>query len=196
MSIPFMVLLIPVRSQIINKKQNPFEINGFFMTMSIASLFVALLATVKISISLTWMRDIHCAILKAIGCFSAILAPFSLLMVLYVPHELNWIGYILVCVIVGIVVAFYFYFTQEEDLSFFYIFEDALQPEKNKTNNFPIIYYIGFLVPISLLVVLFAPHNLNWAVPPMVFLFFVIVAVYMTFVLLPVVIKSIRGLFK
>lgn len=42
--------------------------------------------------------------IKYIGTFSAYLGPFSLLMVIVLPPKLNWIGYLVVCVMFGILV--------------------------------------------------------------------------------------------
>ncbi|GJW00297.1 hypothetical protein Tco_1555548, partial [Tanacetum coccineum] len=71
------------------------HLGGFFMIMTIASASVAVLASLFLLFASfflqRWMKNIHYTVLKTIGCFSAILAPFSLLVVLYLPHNLHWI---------------------------------------------------------------------------------------------------------
>lgn len=90
------------------------HLGGFFMIMTIASASVAVLASVCLFFASfflrRWMKNIHYTVLKTVGCFSAILAPFSLQVVLYLPHNLNWIVYSLVYVIffVGILAGYYF----------------------------------------------------------------------------------------
>ncbi|KAJ9547847.1 hypothetical protein OSB04_020390 [Centaurea solstitialis] len=44
---------------------------------------------------------IHYTILKVVFCFSGILAPLSLVMMLFIPHNLNWIGYLIICLLLG-----------------------------------------------------------------------------------------------
>ncbi|GJV74046.1 heat shock 70 kDa protein 16 [Tanacetum coccineum] len=90
-------------------RQNPSlfkDHGGGFMVMTIVSGSVTVLASVILILASlllqSWMKDIHYTILKAIGSFSAIVVPFSLGAVVFVPSgDLNWITYTVLGAIFG-----------------------------------------------------------------------------------------------
>ncbi|KAI3702294.1 hypothetical protein L6452_28027 [Arctium lappa] len=103
MMYPSLIALVQVKFQ--SEKQSPFETHGSFMIMSV----VALITAICTSGILFYIRDhsqssmgkhfslIHYMILKAVFCFSGILAPLSLVLTLFIPQNLNWIGYLIIC---------------------------------------------------------------------------------------------------
>ncbi|GJW94052.1 hypothetical protein Tco_0173724 [Tanacetum coccineum] len=88
-------------------RQNPSLLKdhgGVFMIMTIVPGSMDVLASgILILASLllqSWMKNAHYTILKTIGIFAAIVAPFSLGVVVFVPSgDLNWIAYTVLCVI-------------------------------------------------------------------------------------------------
>ncbi|MFS7941170.1 hypothetical protein Hanom_Chr05g00473051 [Helianthus anomalus] len=146
----FMGALTKIRTRMTNDNSSAFEINENGLLMIIAiSAFLA----VEVSSQIMFFTKIpsKCyAILKFFAIFSASISPFLLLMVLDVsPSILCLLGY----VFGGIVIA---YACSGDD--------DA---DKNLDKRSPvaIFTYSGlFLIPLSLVLVLFVPINLDWIV--------------------------------
>ncbi|GJV40645.1 hypothetical protein Tco_1419085 [Tanacetum coccineum] len=69
---------------------------GFFVMMTIVSVSLAVVASVILVLASfvleRWMKDIHYTILKSIGLFSALLAPFSIICVLLYVVRVNECG--------------------------------------------------------------------------------------------------------
>ncbi|GJV54737.1 hypothetical protein Tco_1455742 [Tanacetum coccineum] len=84
------------------------------MVMINALLSVATLSSVILIFSSfflqRWMKNLHYTILKTIGCFSAIPVPVLLAVVIFVPHNLNLIVYIVICEIINVVILVAYYF--------------------------------------------------------------------------------------
>lgn len=108
----FILLFFPALFQDID--QTLFKNHGgLFMIMAFVTSSVAVLASaVLICTSYfmqTWMRDVYYTILKSIGFLSAMLAPFSLFIALFIQPNLNWIGYLVISeILFGILVAYFF----------------------------------------------------------------------------------------
>ncbi|KAK1406810.1 hypothetical protein QVD17_38418 [Tagetes erecta] len=157
--IAFLGLLGIIRIRMTQENHSAFELNRVFMIIAIAALFAVevvcgVLFCRKIYLHPS-MKDNYYTILTCIGSFSAFVAPFSLVMVLVLPLERNWIGYLLMCLFFGIIVACFHF--------------DDLQQDKR--SPVPTFNYSGLvLVPLSLLFVLFVPQNLNWIVYSVIYL--------------------------
>ncbi|GKC17487.1 hypothetical protein Tco_1014269 [Tanacetum coccineum] len=77
---------------------------GVFKVMTIVSGSMVVLASVILILARlllpSWMKNIHYTVLKTIGSFSAVVVPFSLGAVVFVPSgDLNWITYTVLGVI-------------------------------------------------------------------------------------------------
>ncbi|GKC24564.1 ABC transporter I family member 1 [Tanacetum coccineum] len=92
-----------------NNKQSPFETHSFFANMAVVAYTIAIPASVILFAMKTHLESsigepsypiyyIYMT-LKIFFCFSGILAPLSLVLMLLVPHEFNWIGYLLILVL-------------------------------------------------------------------------------------------------
>ena len=99
-----------------NYKQSPFETHSFFANMAVVAYTIAIPTSVILFAMKTHLESstrehfypIYCNIyktLKSVFCFSGILAPFSLVLMLLIPHELNWIGYLLILVLFIVIFA-------------------------------------------------------------------------------------------
>lgn len=132
------------------------------MTMSIGSVFVSSLSTMVLQI-FPWpiLGDYHYNLFKAYGCFYAFLAPCPLAMMLFVPPSLNLIGFLLIHVIFWIMATFY------------HKFKRMCLLDWANDNNFPhMIKYIGLVVPLAFVLVLFLSDNLDWIVYSVHYTFF------------------------
>lgn len=152
MTILFTALLAAVPSVFHNEKESP---GGFFMIMTIASVSVAVTSSVILILTSyylqPWMKDIHYTVLKSIGCLGAILAPFSLIGVLFVPHDVSWIVYSVIGVVcVGILVVY----------CFLWKYVCGHRQEKH-SNDFPVPYsgFLIVLVPLSIVLQPFVHSN-------------------------------------
>ena len=105
-----LIALVQVKFQ--NEKQSPFESHSSFMILNVVALIVpACTSGVLFYImdhSQSLMRKhfslVHYMIVKAPFCFSGILAPLSRVLTLFIPHNLKWIGYLIVRILFGVVV--------------------------------------------------------------------------------------------
>lgn len=97
--IAFLGLLGIIRIRMTKENQSAFELNGVFILIAIAALLA-----VEVVCGVLFRKDIYLhpsmkdkyyTILTCLGSFSAFVAPFSLVMVLVLPLERNWIGYLL-----------------------------------------------------------------------------------------------------
>ncbi|KAM0047597.1 hypothetical protein Hdeb2414_s0008g00265151 [Helianthus debilis subsp. tardiflorus] len=101
-----------------HEEHSVFKTHGSFMIMSVVALTIATLS----SGLLFYINDniesqtrkhfslVHYMILKSVFCFSGMLAPLSLLLVLFIrDREHHWIGYSIICALFGVVVASNFF---------------------------------------------------------------------------------------
>lgn len=100
-----LLLLVVLQPKFRNENKSPFKTHGgFFMIMSITTLFVSVLASGILLFTSyyfqSWMSDFHYTKLKNLGFLSALLAPFWLLVVLFIPHNLNTIVFDLVMFVI------------------------------------------------------------------------------------------------
>lgn len=100
--------LIQVKFQ--NGNMSPFKTHSFFMIISVVALVMATL-TLRILFYINSRFEnecsspIHHIILINIAWFSTLLAPLSLVLVLFIPTKLIWIGYSIVCALFLAIVA-------------------------------------------------------------------------------------------
>ncbi|GKC93747.1 hypothetical protein Tco_1159189 [Tanacetum coccineum] len=130
---------------------------GVFIIMTIVSGSIAVLASgilILASFLLqSWMKNIHYTILKTIGSFSAMVAPFSLGVVVFVPSgDLNWIAYIVLCVIFAGLLYLY---------SLVWKFACAYHQEKWHLNSYPVhwSFLLVILVPLLITSTLFLSRS-------------------------------------
>ncbi|KAJ9548095.1 hypothetical protein OSB04_020638 [Centaurea solstitialis] len=106
-------LIAPVQLRFQNEKQSSFETHGSFVIMSVVALIIAtctsgiLFYIMDHSQSFTRMNHfslIHIMILKVVFCLSGILALLLLVITMFIPHNLIWIGYLIICMLFGVVV--------------------------------------------------------------------------------------------
>ncbi|KAJ9548096.1 hypothetical protein OSB04_020639 [Centaurea solstitialis] len=105
-----LIALLQLKFQ--SEERSPFETHGSFLIMSLVALTIATLTSgILFYITGPLQRSmakrfsfIHYKILKVVFCFSGILAPLSLVLTLFIPHNLNWIGYMIVCTLFVVVV--------------------------------------------------------------------------------------------
>ncbi|KAI7740234.1 hypothetical protein M8C21_031165 [Ambrosia artemisiifolia] len=102
-----------------NEHQSAFENNLAFKKTGIVAFYALIFIATSLSLCLKeLMPDGSYTLSKFIGSFSAFLAVFSLTMELVLPSKLTWVGYLLVCVIFGIMVTcFWFDDHQQETAS-------------------------------------------------------------------------------
>lgn len=157
--VAYKFILFTVRSVCELEKKSPFESSALFTIISIATLCIAVVTTLilictKDYIQILSMKNIHYTILKYVGAFSAILAYFSLILIVYPDHENSrWTDYIVVWVGFGFLSAMYII----SDLHLHRQTDDAIPISFSK------ITYGGLIhVPLSLMLVLFLPENLDW----------------------------------
>ena len=110
-SFRFGLVLIPTVCD--TRKKSPIELNPPFMILSIVTTFVAVLTCLviifaKYYLKISWMWYIGLTIVKCIGLFGMYAANLSLVMVAVVPPNYNSIGYMLLCLIFGYAIAYYF----------------------------------------------------------------------------------------
>ncbi|KAJ9548094.1 hypothetical protein OSB04_020637 [Centaurea solstitialis] len=113
---PPLIAFVQIKFQ--NENYSPFDTHGCFMIMSIVALPVATFTSGvlfylndPLQNSITkHLSNIHYTILQTISSFSGILTPFSLIMVLFIPHNLNWVGFSVTFILLGVVVTCHFYF--------------------------------------------------------------------------------------
>ncbi|GJZ99898.1 hypothetical protein Tco_0672449 [Tanacetum coccineum] len=145
-------------------RQNPSlfkDHGGVFMLMTIVSGFVAVLASVILILASlllqSWMKDIRYTILKTIGSFSAIVVPFSLGAVVFVPSgDLNWIAY----TVLGVIFSGFLYL-------YSCIWKVAcVFHQENHFNSYPVHWslLLALLLPILSNFVLVFRGNTHWAV--------------------------------
>ncbi|KAI3686617.1 hypothetical protein L1987_80297 [Smallanthus sonchifolius] len=125
----------------------------FSMSSLVSSCVVAIVFTVLLlEHSPRIGEDGYYTMWKFIGSFSAFLAPFSLLMVILLPPGFNWIGYLLACVIFGIVAkCFSFNDLQGHRPS---IFDDLAQ---------------GFIFLLAFPSFFFPNTSVNWIMYPLIY---------------------------
>lgn len=102
--------LIQVKFQ--NKANSAFETHISFIIMYVVALPLAIITSgilfytnnplEKSKINFT---PIHYTLLKIVFSFSTILAPLSLVSILFIPPQLNWIGYLIIYAIFAVTVA-------------------------------------------------------------------------------------------
>lgn len=128
-----------------------FKVIAYFASYAIAQVLALLIASL-----ITQTRVITYAIFKFIGTFSAFLAPFSLLMIIVLPPELNWIGYLVVFMMFGI------------SVTCFYL-DDHQPDESDKLSSFFHKFVIahGFLVCWINIAIL--SRDFNWIMNPWVY---------------------------
>ncbi|KAK1407617.1 hypothetical protein QVD17_39237 [Tagetes erecta] len=97
--------------------EHAFENNKAFSNICLyASMWVAITYVVMLRSLPIKEENATYNLLKLSGSFAASLAPFSFLMVIFIPPKLNWIGYLLVCVMFEItVVCFQLYDLQQDN---------------------------------------------------------------------------------
>ncbi|KAI3772912.1 hypothetical protein L6452_04107 [Arctium lappa] len=93
-----------------NKNRTVFETNPFFANMGVVAYIIAIpIAMILIYINTDLENSVkeclHYKILINVFWLSAILAPFSFVMVLFIPHRYNWIGYFSICVLFLVIIA-------------------------------------------------------------------------------------------
>ncbi|KAJ0824302.1 hypothetical protein HanRHA438_Chr17g0790991 [Helianthus annuus] len=99
-----------------NEHQSFFENNQAFKKTGIVAFWTLEFIATSMGFCLNeLMPDGSYTILKFIGSFSAFLAIFSLTMELVLPAKLTWVGYLLVCVIFGIIVTCLCYEDHEQE---------------------------------------------------------------------------------
>ncbi|GJY86970.1 hypothetical protein Tco_0500996 [Tanacetum coccineum] len=112
----FIVVMFPLLTQLAQlkfPKQSPFETHSFFTNMAVVALTICIPTSVilfamdsrLLEISSTRAHFYIYKTLKRVFYFSVILAPFSLVLMLLIPHEFNWIGYLLVLVLFIVILA-------------------------------------------------------------------------------------------
>lgn len=91
--------LVQVKFQ--NNNQNPFETHYMFMIMSVIAFSTSTLLSFKLLVYDTTinMASIYYTIVSSVIFFLAVLTPLSLVLVLFVPPRLVWVGYLIVCVV-------------------------------------------------------------------------------------------------
>ena len=139
------------------RKMSPVELNPPFMIISIVTTFVVVLTSLvlifaKYCMKISWMWYICLTIVKCIGLFGMYVAVLSLFMVACVPQNLNWIGYMLVCLIFGYAFAYYFIWHLDNTVDY------------SKADYHKIVFLGLFHLPLSLMLVFFLPENLEWIV--------------------------------
>ncbi|KAK1406804.1 hypothetical protein QVD17_38412 [Tagetes erecta] len=147
----FLGLLGIIRVVMTKENKSAFEINEVFMTTAIAALFAVEVVSVVLFCTSIYARpstrNEYYTGLKFIGGFSAYAATFSLIMVLVLSPEHNWVGYLLVCLMFAVIALCFCCGNHQED---------------KKRQFTPPFNYLGLvLVPLSLLLVLFLPIYLN-----------------------------------
>ncbi|GJW94054.1 hypothetical protein Tco_0173726 [Tanacetum coccineum] len=92
----------------------------------------------------SWMKNIHYTIVETIGSFSAIVAPFSLGVVVFVPSEdLNSIAYTVLCVIFAGLLYLYSLVSK---------FACAYHQEKWHFNSYPVHWSFLLVILVPLLI--------------------------------------------
>lgn len=86
-----------------------------------------------------YVKDIYYAGLKIVGSYSAFLATFSLLIVLVLPQNLNWIAYMAVFAMLGIVGTCIY-------------LDDGQQVKRSSAAHYLILCLVLFLVTFALFV--------------------------------------------
>lgn len=148
----FICVFAGIRIQWANK--SAFENNRVFTIIGIVSLSaIAVIAVVLYVFVSRPMRDMCYIVLKFIGSFSAFLGPFSLLMVIVLPPELNWIGYLVACVMFGILVTCFYLDDQQHD-------------NKSSIINDLALISVFFLTWSS---IVFLRPSLNWIMYPVIY---------------------------
>ncbi|KAI3730719.1 hypothetical protein L1987_61894 [Smallanthus sonchifolius] len=141
----FMLALTSIRTQMTNKNQSAFEINGNEVFLIIA--IVALIVVEVTSGILFCTNIIRDNILNFIVIFSAMVAPFSLSTVVAKDSSMWCLVGIVICAIA--VALFACIYSSNDKTSSIYIFTCLL----------------GLvLVPLALVLMLFVPKNFNWIV--------------------------------
>ena len=95
-------------------KESAFETHGFFMNMSVVAILMFALSYWILDYTsenssmnrLTSSPTVTLMILVIVALFSVFLAPFSLVLVLFVPPNLMWIVYSSICVLVIAIIAY------------------------------------------------------------------------------------------
>ncbi|KAJ9547923.1 hypothetical protein OSB04_020466 [Centaurea solstitialis] len=95
---------------------SPLEIHYSIMIISVVAFIIAtrtsrvLIYTMDHSQSLTrHFSLIYYTIINTVICFSGVLALLSFVLTMFIPHNLNWIGYLIILILFGLVVGCYFY---------------------------------------------------------------------------------------
>ena len=155
MSFFFKTILVMIPTVCDTRKKSPIELNPPFMIISIVTTFVAVLTSLviifaKYYLKISWMLYICLTIVKCIGLFGMYAANLSLVMVVVVPPNYNSIGYMLVCLIFGYAIAYYFIWHLDNTVD-------------SDGNYFHKIFCLGLVhIPLSLMLAFFLPENLHW----------------------------------
>ncbi|MFS7966749.1 hypothetical protein Hanom_Chr09g00777441 [Helianthus anomalus] len=93
-----------------NNSQTPFETHNMLMIMSVIAFSTSTLLAFRLFIytTTTKLPSIYYTIVSSVVFFLAVLAPLSLVLVLFVLPRLVWIGYTIVCVLFVTVVTYNF----------------------------------------------------------------------------------------
>ncbi|KAD5316957.1 hypothetical protein R6Q59_032224 [Mikania micrantha] len=99
--------LVQVKFQ--NNHQSPFETHTLLMIMSVIAFSTsAILSFIFLVSTTTNLPSISRAIISNVIFFLAVLAPLSLVLVVFVPPKLIWIGYSIVCLLLVTIVTYSF----------------------------------------------------------------------------------------
>lgn len=99
--------LVQVKFQ--NNDESPFETHHLFMIMSVVAFSTsALFFRLLFYTTTTIPPPVYYMVVTSVILFLAILAPLSLVLVLFIPQRLIWIGYSVVCVLFLSVVTYNF----------------------------------------------------------------------------------------
>ena len=154
MSYPFRFGLVLIPMVCDSRKKSPIELNPPFTIISIVTTFVAVLTSLvlifaKYYLKISWMWYICLTIVKCIGLFGMYAANLSLVMVVVVPPNYNSIGYMLVFLIFGYAIAYYFIWHLDNTV------DSGATDAK--------IFCLGlFYIPLSLMLAFFLPEHLDW----------------------------------
>ncbi|KAL8207996.1 hypothetical protein R6Q57_007408 [Mikania cordata] len=99
--------LVQVKFQ--NNHQSPFETHTLLMIMSVIAFSTSAILSFIFLVSTTInLPSISHTIISNVIFFLAVLAPLSLVLVLFVPPKLIWIGYSIVCLLLVTIVTYSF----------------------------------------------------------------------------------------
>ncbi|KAL8236384.1 hypothetical protein R6Q59_017465 [Mikania micrantha] len=108
---PSLMALVELKYQ--NKPHSPFETHGFFANMAAVAYIIAIAMSVTLFCLKARLKrsnpeiesPVYYRILRSAFYFSSLLAPLSLVLVLFFPHGFDFIGYSLVFTLFLVIVA-------------------------------------------------------------------------------------------